>query len=151
VPEDNFYREAVHVFNQEDKEIYFSGDTVTLPITPEILSEIRKRNEYQFELNGFHLNGILFKDGDNNYASIVAAIDIHGMRRLTYLKTILSVAFFILSGVVLAAGWVYSGRALKPLQRIMDDVESLSPQNLDQRLKEGKHQDEMGKLIFYFQ
>jgi signal transduction histidine kinase len=147
---DNFYREAVHVFNQEDKEIYFSGDTVTLPITPEILSEIRKRNEYQFELNGFHLNGILFKDGDNNYASIVAAIDIHGMRRLTYLKTILSVAFFILSGVVLAAGWVYSGRALKPLQRIMDDVESLSPQNLDQRLKEGKHQDEMGKLIFIF-
>lgn len=147
---DNFYRETVHVFDQENKELYFSGDTVKLDITPEILEMVRANQEYHFIQKGFQLNGILFKDGSNQYASIVGAIDIHSQRRLSYQKTILIIAFLILTAVVLAAGWVYSGRALRPLQRIMDDVESISPQNLDQRLKEGKHQDEMGKLIFIF-
>lgn len=147
---DNFYRETVHVFDQENKELYFSGDTVKLDITPEILDLIRANQEYHFILKGFQLNGVLFKDGSNQYASVVGAIDIHGQRRLSYQKTILIIAFLILTAVVLASGWIYSGRALRPLQRIMDDVESISPQNLDQRLKEGKHQDEMGKLIFIF-
>lgn len=147
---DNLYRETVHVFDQENKELYFSGDTIKLDITPNILDRIRMSQEFHFQEKGFQLMGVLFKDGSNQYVSVVGAIDIHGQRRLSNQRTVLVIAFFILVAVTLAAGWIYSGRALRPLQRIMDDVESISPQNLDQRLKEGKHQDEMGKLIFIF-
>jgi signal transduction histidine kinase len=147
---DNFYRETVHIFNSDDKEIYFSGDTVNFPITPEMLDQVRKSGDQQFELKGFRLNGILFKNGKESFVSMVGAIDIHGMRRLSYLKTVMIVAFFVLIAVVSVAGWEYSGRALKPLLRIMSEVESISPQNLDQRLKPGKYQDELGKLILIF-
>jgi signal transduction histidine kinase len=147
---DNLYRENVRVFNDENKQIYFSGDTTRLDITPEILQTIRNLSEYQFMLRGFRMNGVLFKDEDKDYVVVAGAIDIHGARRIAYLRNLLIASFFILTAIVSIAGWVYSGRALKPLQRIMNEVQSISPKNLDQRLKESNNQDEMGKLILIF-
>jgi signal transduction histidine kinase len=63
---------------------------------------------------------------------------------------LLTASYLILMAIVALAGWVYSGRALKPLKRIMDEVQSISPKNLDQRLKESSYRDEMGNLIMIF-
>jgi hypothetical protein len=124
---DNLYRENVRIYNSEDKQIYFSGDTARLTIQPEILNTIRKQSDYRFELNGFKMMGVLFNDIEKDYVVVVGAIDIHGARRLSYLRTLLTASYLILMAIVALAGWVYSGRALKPLKRIMDEVQSISP------------------------
>jgi signal transduction histidine kinase len=147
---DNLYRENVRIYNSEDKQIYFSGDTARLTIQPEILNTVRKQSDYRFELNGFKMMGVLFNDIEKDYVVVVGAIDIHGARRLSYLRTLLTASYLILMAIVALAGWVYSGRALKPLKRIMDEVQSISPKNLDQRLKESSYRDEMGNLIMIF-
>jgi signal transduction histidine kinase len=53
-------------------------------------------------------------------------------------------------GLVFISGWIYSGRALRPIQKIIGNVQNISPQNLSQRLEESPHPDEMGKLILIF-
>jgi signal transduction histidine kinase len=147
---DNLYRESVRIYDQDDKEIYFSGDTTNFFITPEILKTARQKKEHQFNFKDYKIDAVLFKDRSHDYVVLVGAIDIHGANRLEDLQTLLLVSFLVLTAIVSLSGWIYAGRALKPLKRIMNDVQKISPQSLDQRLKEGQHQDEMGKLIQIF-
>lgn len=146
---DNLYKETVRIYNYEDKELYYSGDTTKF-LEPESFFNVRRTGEQRISKNGYDVIGLLFKDKGFDYVVVAAAVDINGIARLRDLRALLTVAYVILTAVVFVAGWIYAGRALKPIKRIMDEVKSISPQNLDQRLKRSPYEDEMGKLILIF-
>lgn len=146
---DNLYKESIRIYDYENKEIYFTGDTTKF-LSPESFDNVRRYGEQRIEKNNFDVIGVLFRDKGFDYVVVAAALDINGEARLEDLQTLLTVAFLILTAVVFISGWIYSGRALRPLKRIMDEVKRISPQNLDQRLKESPYEDEMGKLILIF-
>ena len=146
---DNLYKETIRIYDYENKEIYFSGDTTKF-LSPESFNDVRRSGEQRIEKNDFDVIGVLFRDKGFDYVVVAAAVDINGEARLKDLQTLLTFAFLVLTAVVFISGWVYSGRALRPLKRIMDEVKRISPQNLDQRLKESPYEDEMGKLILIF-
>ncbi len=146
---DNLYKETIRIYDYENKEIYFSGDTTKF-LSPESFNDVRRSGEQRIEKNDFDVIGVLFRDKGFDYVVVAAAVDINGEARLKDLQTLLTFAFLVLAAVVFISGWVYSGRALRPLKRIMDEVKRISPQNLDQRLKESPYEDEMGKLILIF-
>ncbi len=146
---DNLYKETIRIYDYENKEIYFSGDTTKF-LNPESFDNVRKYGEQRIEKSDFDVIGVLFRDKGFDYVVVAAAVDINGEVRLKDLQTLLTFAFLVLTAVVFISGWVYSGRALRPLKRIMDEVKRISPQNLDQRLKESPYEDEMGKLILIF-
>ncbi len=146
---DNLYKETIRIYDYENKEIYFSGDTTKF-LDPESFNYVRRAGELRIEKNNFDVIGVLFRDKGFDYVVVAAAVDINGEVRLKDLQALLTFAFLILTAVVFISGWIYSGRALKPLKRIMDEVKRISPQNLDQRLKESPYEDEMGKLILIF-
>lgn len=146
---DNLYKETIRIYDYENKEIYFSGDTTKF-LSPESFNDVRRSGEQRIEKNDFAVIGVLFRDKGFDYVVVAAAVDINGEARLMDLQTLLTFAFLVLAAVVFISGWVYSGRALRPLKRIMDEVKRISPQNLDQRLKESPYEDEMGKLILIF-
>jgi signal transduction histidine kinase len=146
---DNLYKETIRIYDYENKEIYFSGDTTKF-LDPESFNYVRRAGELRIEKSNFDVIGVLFRDKGFDYVVVAAAVDINGEVRLKDLQTLLTFAFLVLAAVVFISGWIYSGRALKPLKRIMDEVKRISPQNLDQRLKESPYEDEMGKLILIF-
>ncbi|MEY4930010.1 MAG: hypothetical protein RI909_734 [Bacteroidota bacterium] len=146
---DNLYKETIRIYDHDNKEIYFSGDTTKF-LDPESFLSVRKSGELRVEKNNYDVIGVLFRDKGFDYVVVAAAMDINGSSRLLDLQTLLTIAYLILTAVVFISGWIYSGRALKPLKRIMDEVKKISPQNLDQRLKESPYEDEMGKLILIF-
>ncbi len=146
---DNLYRETVRIYDHEDKEIYFSGDTTRF-LSSAAIENIRKYGEQRLKKSGFDVIGVLFRDKGSDYVVVAAGVDINGAARLEDLQALLTIAYLILTAVVFISGWIYSGRALRPIKRIMNEVKSISPQNLDQRLKESPYEDEMGKLILIF-
>jgi signal transduction histidine kinase len=146
---DNLYKETIRIYDHENKEIYFSGDTTRF-LDPNSFDNVRKFGEVTMERNGFDVIGVLFRDKGFDYVVVAAGVDINGTARLKDLQTLLTFAFLVLTAVVFISGWIYSGRALRPIKRIMAEVKSISPQNLDQRLKESPYEDEMGKLILIF-
>lgn len=146
---DNLYKETIRIYDDENKEIYFSGDTTKF-LDPESFASVRRSGEQRVRKDDFDVIGVLFKDKGFDYVVVAAGVDVNGKTRLEDLQTLLTVAFLIVTAVVFFSGWVYSGRALRPLKRIVDQVNSISPQNLDQRLKESPYEDEMGKLILIF-
>jgi len=147
---DNLYRESIRVYDQGGKEIYFSGDTVKLGINEQIFNEVKAEGERSLLHKEYTVAGIPFSDGDKEYVIIASAEDVIGFNRLVDLQRLLIALFIILIVLVAISGWVYAGRALQPIKRIINDVQNISPQNLSQRLEESQHPDEMGKLIFIF-
>lgn len=147
---DNLYRESIRVYDQGGKEIYFSGDTVKLGINEQIFNEVKAEGEKSLLHKEYTVAGIPFSDGDKKYVIIASAEDVIGFNRLVDLQRLLIALFIILIVLVAISGWVYAGRALQPIKRIIDDVQNISPQNLSQRLEESPHPDEVGKLILIF-
>jgi signal transduction histidine kinase len=147
---DNLYRESIRVYDEEGKEIYFSGDTVKLGINAQLFGEVKIAGEKKIVHNEYTVTGIPFKDRGKEYVIIASAEDVNGFNRLVDLRRLLIGLFVILIAIVSISGWIYAGRALQPIKRIISDVQDISPQNLSQRLKESPHLDEMGKLILIF-
>ncbi len=147
---DNLYRESIRVYDQEGKEIYFSGDTLKLGINEQLFQEVIAEGEKKLKHNEYTITGIPFNDRGKEYVIIASAEDVNGFNRLVDLRRLLIALFIILIAIVSFSGWIYSGRALKPIKRIITDVQNISPQNLAQRLEESPHLDEMGKLILIF-
>ncbi len=147
---DNLYRESIRVYDEIGKEIYFSGDTVKLGINAQLFDEVKVAGEKKLKHNEYTVTGIPFKDRGKEYVIIASAEDINGFNRLVDLRRLLIGLVIILIAIVSISGWIYAGRALKPIKRIITDVQNISPQNLSQRLEESPHLDEMGKLILIF-
>jgi signal transduction histidine kinase len=147
---DNLYRESIRVYDEDAKEIYFSGDTLKLGINQQLFQEVKSEGEQKLKHKEYTVAGIPFKDRGKEYVIIASAEDVIGFNRLVDLQRIL-VAFFIISVIlVFISGWIYAGRALRPIKSIIHEVQNISPQNLSQRLEESPHPDEIGKLIFIF-
>ena len=52
--------------------------------------------------------------------------------------------------MVTATGWIFSGRALRPVHKVIENINGFSADNLDQRLKGGDQPDEVGALVRIF-
>lgn len=147
---DNLFRERIRVYDQTDKEIYASGDTMKLPISPRVIEQVKLDGEQSTLYQEFTVAGIPFSDRGVTYTIIASAEDVIGYNRLVDLRRLLMALFVIVIGLVSISGWIYAGRALRPIQKIIGNVQNISPQNLSQRLEESPHPDEMGKLILIF-
>lgn len=147
---DNLYRESIRVFNPDAKEIYTSGDTARISIIDSLVHRTLNEGEIKLRYKEFTVTGIPFKDKGKDYVIIARAEDVIGYNRLIDLRRLLIGLFVSLIALVAITGWVYAGRALRPIQRIMNDVENISPQDLSERLEASPHPDEMGKLITIF-
>ncbi|MBA4144528.1 MAG: sensor histidine kinase [Cytophaga sp.] len=105
---------------------------------------------YYFKQREYDIVGFLYKDLSHNYVIIAGAINLQGKVRLADLRTLLLTLFILMLLLVALTGWFYSGRALRPIQKVMMEADAISPIDLSKRLHESKHPDEIGKLITIF-
>jgi signal transduction histidine kinase len=84
------------------------------------------------------------------YVVIAAAEDIDGYRHLKKLKIILIFVCIISLIAFSIAGWLFSGRALKPISDVVKRVRDISITSMNLRVPEGNGTDEIGKLARTF-
>jgi len=147
---DILYRENISIYDDQNKEVYTSNDTIFFDAPFPLLQKIKQSGELRFSKNEFEVVGIPFKDKSKQYVILAEAVDLDGHARLQDLKKLLYVIVLIMIGVGAAAGWFYSGRALKPIKKVMSEVQSISTIDLSQRLDENINPDEIGKLVIIF-
>jgi len=147
---DFLHRENISIFDDQNKEVYTSNDTILFDAPSPLLEKIRRIGEVRFTKNEFEVVGIPFKDRSKQYIILAEAVDKDGRWRLKDLKKLLYTIIFVMIGLGAAAGWFYAGRALKPLKKVMGEVQSISTIDLSQRLAENINPDEIGKLVVIF-
>src|SRR5690606_28356131 len=64
--------------------------------------------------------------------------------------SVIIVTFAISLIIVSVFAWIYAGRVLRPISRIVEEVDSITAASLDQRLDEGNKKDELSKLAQTF-
>ncbi|HWA35727.1 MAG TPA: ATP-binding protein [Cyclobacteriaceae bacterium] len=147
---DALFGENITVYDQTNQEIYTNNDTIYFEVNPALLEDIRASGIRHWSQDNFEISGQEFHDENHKYVVIAGAIDIHGNRELAYLGVLLTILFGIMITIVAASGWIYAGRALKPVNNLIEEVQQVSVDDLRHRLKERKYNDEIGKLITIF-
>jgi len=147
---DLLYKENVSVYNYLDHELYTSNDSVNFTVSPGLLDRIRLEGELHWQEGEFEVIGIRYIDKFNRFVVTAGAIDSYGLKKLQNLKNILLVSFVLILGVVALSGWIFAGRSLKPISRIVNKVNTISATSLGTRLDEGNRKDEIARLSATF-
>jgi signal transduction histidine kinase len=129
---------------------YHAENADTLVPDNLLLIEVRRSGEKFFTTDlreGIALN---YVDKDNNFIIVVAAYDEDGSLSLAQLKQVLILSLLIGVLVTLITGFIFSSQLVRPIKSIINDVNTISSQNLSKRLPAGSSQDELNQLAKTF-
>ena len=118
--------------------------------TKKMIDEIVNQKEITFDQGNLQVVGLLYVHNNISYVITAAATDKYGLERLDNLKYRLLISFIIIIGFTVIAGYYFVGKALKPVEDIVDKVEEITATNLDMRVPVLNEKDEIGELARTF-
>ncbi len=104
----------------------------------------------QFKSDRLESIMILYKDRNQVFYIFSSGYDRIGLAKLGTLQQILVLANLLGFTLIVLAGWYFSGRVLKPISQIVDEVEQISAVDLHKRVHEGNRRDEIAQLAITF-
>jgi signal transduction histidine kinase len=144
---DILYRENIMAYDTCHERIYRSNDTINFHIDVDRVKEVFKMKEVRFELNELEVLGTVFVTPEGQIVVFAGAEDQYSAENAKDLKNILIALFLLFVFIVVISGWFFAGRAIKPISEVIKQVDQLSPKSLEQRLKTGDSEDEIGKMV----
>ena len=147
---DVLYRENLIIYDYKNIKVFSGNDTIRFKVTPEMLNQVQKQHSAKFKQGDFKIVGMLYIDRFNRVVTIAGAVDQAGQKDLENLKNIMISLFLFVLIVVSLAGWYFAVRALSPISEVIRQVQSIYPQNVNQRLYIQNPKDEIGRLTATF-
>lgn len=124
------------------------------PIPAEWLAEVRRlgRAVLEPEAHYHETVGLLYQDARLGPLVVVAAsIDEDGRRQLTSLRHVLIIGLLAAAAVMSVGGWLLADQALRPLRRMVGEVDGITATDLSRRLTQAEGPaDELGHLAQRF-
>ncbi|MCC8088990.1 MAG: HAMP domain-containing histidine kinase [Rikenellaceae bacterium] len=114
--------------------------------TPEMLRTIMRSGEISFDVDNYHAVGILFVHDNNTYIITAAGYDGYGHAKQRLLGIVLVLLWAVGLFIIGLTGYYLAAAALSPVKAIIDEVEEISDNNLDVRIKHGDGDDELAEL-----
>lgn len=142
--------EKVVVYNDSGIEIYTNNDVFELEIPESRIQEIKNRKAIRFTQGDYTVMGLYYTDPYNRVVAIAAGINEQGRELLYRLSVVLYFSFLFSIIVVAVTGWLFVGRALKPMSSIINKVATLSPVERSERLPVNRENDEISSLVKTF-
>jgi len=130
----NYKGEKVYSYSEEPND--------TLTVDNKILDDARVKGTVYFYIGKKEAVAYHHVDSNMRVVVVAAAYDEMGLTKLRELENILLFSFVTGSIVAFAAGYIFSGRLLRPIKKIADDVQVISAQDLNRRIEGGDTKDE---------
>lgn len=139
---------AVNVFDRNNKSIYRFDENPedSLGTDHEILDAARKDGIFFFGKGNMEAVAFCNLIRETGLVVIASGEDIDGKRNLKSILHILTASFLAGNCLILISGYFFSGRLLKPVEKIASDVAVISAQNLTRRINTGTSKDEWYQL-----
>ena len=142
--------EKIILYNNQNEVLFSTDNDHTLTITPKILDNIRLNEEIHFQQGDYEICGILYTSKNNRFEVVASAIDTFGLNKLVNLRNILLIGFGICIIIISITGSIYSKRALRPISKVIREVNDISASSMNLRVDEGNKKDEIAKLAETF-
>lgn len=166
--EDGFSKEVytaiaeryVHSLPEERAQLYDTDnqprfiETEELELEDELINYIRENyvypDTYEFYIDDMQAVGLHYQDNQGDFVVVVSALDSAGEIYLDNLALILITGFLFSLLVILVSGRFFANQAVKPIPRIVRQVNRISASNLNLRLDGADEKDELGELVSTF-
>jgi len=149
----SYYRvlphEAVRIYRSSGELIFAEGEG-GLGVSQELLRQIVATKRIQYAEDDRQVVGVFYPDNQGDFVVLASSVDAYSLRKLQHLKVILVVGFLGAMVVVLLAGWAFSRQALRPITRVVEEVETINASDLHRRLSNADGKDEMSYLAQTF-
>lgn len=135
---------TLEAYNYLGEKIYSYSDEPddTLTVDNQVLDDARVKGTVYFRIGKKEAVAYHHVDPNKRIVVIAAAYDEMGLDKLQQLRRILWASFLSGSIIAFAAGFFFSGRLLRPIKKIADDINEISAQDLNRRIQAGKVPDE---------
>ncbi len=146
----NLINEKIIILNFLNDVVYSTDASNEIKIIGSVLERIRLFENVTYKQGNYDIVGVLYSAKLDRFVVIAAATDIEGSFYLAKLRFILVLACCLSLVLFSFAGWIYSGRALKPITNVVRKVEEISITSLNLRVPVHNELDEIGKLAKTF-
>lgn len=141
--------EEIIIFNYKNQIVYESGtDYLTVPKSR--LDQVRLAGEVYWRVGTREIVGIRFGERANRFVVLASAVDKYGFGKQRKLAILLAVGWGLAVLIVFGAGHLYAGRALRPIRRMLAQIDTITASHLEQRLAESTDADELTQLAQHF-
>ena len=140
----------VTIYDSTGVELYSSDTDGVMNYDRSFLQRIRREGQVELEEKGHEVLAFHFRERNQNLLIVAGAKDVYGVDALMNLRSIIWITFIISLVIVSLLGWIFSGRVLDPISKIVEEVDNITADNLSQRLNEGNGKDELSKLAQTF-
>lgn len=142
--------EKIIIYNFKNEVLFSTDEQEEIKVDDKLLDKIRLEDQIRFTQGEYEVLGFLFSDQFDRFVVVTGAIDIYGLNKLQNLRLILIIVFCASIIVVSFAGYIYAGRALKPISNVISSVKEISIASLNLRVDEGNGTDEIAQLAHTF-
>ena len=151
-----FYRtlpeEEVRVFDARNEVVFEEGRAGREAVPDTLLGNVRRTGrEVVLEDRFRQTVGMLYRDAvRGDFVVVASSVDSDSRLKLGNLFTVLSFGLlgsFVMVGI---GGWFFAGQALKPMKRIIEEVDSITASDLHRRLSQADGLDEVSLLAQRF-
>lgn len=125
-------------------------DSLRIKLPPNFYEEIHQTKYIEIKSDERQAVAMYYHDNEGNFVILISAIDRFGIMKLTDLQKILIFCFFISVGIIFISGRFFSRQALKPITKIIKDVNQIELSNLHLRLDMDNSKDEIAELTTTF-
>jgi signal transduction histidine kinase len=145
----SLHGEIAQLYDVNNNPVFLelSGD---VSFSHELINFIRDQEYHEFRDGDRQAVGIYYRDNQGDFVVIVSAIDVIGKSHLNNLYWTLLTGILLSVIILFVAGRFFATQALKPIPRIVKQVNNISASNLKVRLDEGDEDDEIAELAATF-
>jgi signal transduction histidine kinase len=142
--------EKVIIFNYKNNILFSTDENNAIKTDINLLNKIRLEGEVKYKQGKYEVLGFLYSYKYDRFVVLAAATDIYGKKRIHNLAIVLIIVVAVSLLLFMISGWIYAGKALKPITRIIKEVNEIKISSLNKRLHEGEGKDELEQLSHTF-
>ncbi|MBS4044220.1 MAG: HAMP domain-containing histidine kinase [Chitinophagaceae bacterium] len=142
------YDKAVIVVSDKYKIISKTPSYANIDLSIIDYNKLKKTNEVYYAKGEREFLGLYVKE--KNQFLIATAIDKEGLSKLSRLKIILAVVFFVTIILTAIGSYFFVNSALKPLKKLIAQIQETTENNLWKKVDEGNGKDEIAKIAINY-
>ena len=146
--------EEGRVYDAAGRLVFREGQGPAKPVPAAWLAEVRRsgRAVLEPETHYHETVGLLYQDARLGPLVVVASsVDEDSRQQLAQLRQLLAIGLFAALVVMGVGNWIFAGQALRPLRRMVQEVDGITATDLSQRLTQASgSNDEIGRLAQRF-
>ncbi|WP_426059799.1 ATP-binding protein [Hymenobacter sp. B1770] len=143
-------QEQVSIFGPNDKLLYSSADSLNQAVNAAQLRRVQRGRPVTFRDGPLEAIGMYFEFNGQPYRLFAAGLDEFGLQQLEKLRLILLVGNVGGLVLIVLAGWYFADEALRPIARVVQQVEKITASRLSNHVDEGNGTDEIAQLAITF-